>query len=118
MEFEQLEKVIIVEGTTDKAQIKKVIDEDVIILCTFGTFGIERFDQLLEEYELDDREVYIFTDEDEAGSTLRKQLKRELPHAQHIYISGEHKEVATTPLNVIAPLLASKKIQVKPFFLR
>lgn len=118
MEFEYLEKVIIVEGKTDKEQIEDIIDDQVIILCTYGTFSIERFDELLEEYQLDDREVFILVDEDDAGVTLRKELARELPHAGHIYINGDYKEVATTPKDVLAPLLVAKYIHVRPHFLR
>lgn len=112
-----LPKVIIVEGLTDKQQIKKVITEDVTIICTNGTLGIERFDELLETYQLDDRDVYIMADEDKAGWKLRKQLKRELPHAEHIYIHPDYKEVATTPLHEIAHALVSKNIEVNPIFL-
>lgn len=118
MDYEELEKIIIVEGKTDKKQVEKVIDDRVIILCTHGTFGIERFDEMLEKYQLDDREVFILVDEDEAGIELRKELKAELPHAEHIYINGDYREVATTPENILATLLAGKYIDVKPFYLR
>lgn len=118
MVFEELKKIIIVEGKTDKQQVEKVIDDDVIVVCTHGTFGIEKFDELLEEYQLDDREVFILVDEDEAGHELRKELRAELPHAEHIYIHGEYREVATTPETVLAPLLISKYIHVKPIYLR
>lgn len=118
MEYENLEKIIIVEGKTDKEQVKKIIDDHVLILCTYGTFGIERFDELLEKYDLDNREVFILVDEDEAGIALRNQLRAELPHAEHIYINGDYREVASTPENVLAPLLVSKYIKVKPYYLR
>lgn len=118
MKSDNLEKIIIVEGKTDKNQIEKIIDDHVIIVCTYGTFGIERFDELLEKYQLDDREVFILVDEDEAGMALRKQLTAELPHAEHIYIHGDYKEVATTPEYVLASLLVNKHIQVQPYYLR
>jgi len=110
-------KVIIVEGLTDKREIEKVITEDVTIICTNGTLGIEKFDELLETYDLDHQDVYIFVDEDDSGLKLRKQLTRELPHAEHIYISSEFKEVATTPGEELATALAAKNIKVDPFFL-
>src|SRR5690625_3601404 len=102
-------KVIIVEGLTDKREIEKVITEDVTIICTNGTLGIEKFDELLETYDLDHQDVYIFVDEDDSGIKLRKQLTRELPHAEHIYISSEFKEVATTPGNELATALRSEE---------
>jgi|SRR5699024_663637 len=110
--------VIIVEGLTDKKQVEKVIDEDVTIVCTHGTFGIERFDELLETYDLDHKEVFILVDEDKAGIQLRKQLARELPHAKHIYVSEEFREVATTPEDVLATAIVSKHIAVDPFYLQ
>src|SRR5690625_7609097 len=110
-------KVIIVEGLTDKREIEKVITEDVKIICKNVTLGIEKFDELLETYDLDHQDVYIFVDEDDSGIKLRKQLTRELPHAEHIYISSEFKEVATTPGNELATALAAKNIKVDPFFL-
>lgn len=110
-------KVIIVEGLTDKRQVQKVINEEIEIICTNGTFGVERFDELLNTYDLDSKEVYILVDEDSSGRKLRKQLTRELPHAEHIYISGEYREVATTPERDLATALVSKHISVDPIFL-
>ncbi|WP_188454037.1 toprim domain-containing protein [Virgibacillus oceani] len=111
------DKVIIVEGLTDKKQIKKVITDDVEIICTNGTFAVERFDELLETYDLDNKDVYILVDEDQSGMKLRKQLARELPHAEHIYVSSEYREVATTPEQILATALLSKCISVNPIFL-
>lgn len=117
MGHEELEAIIIVEGLTDKQQIEKVIRDPVTIVCTNGTLGVERFDELLEDYQLDDREVFILVDEDRAGISLRKQLRSELPHAHHIHVSEEYREVAATPENVLATLLAAEEIDVKPFYL-
>ncbi|HLS20810.1 MAG TPA: toprim domain-containing protein [Bacillota bacterium] len=109
--------IIIVEGITDKQLVEQIIAEHVTILCTFGTFDIERFDHMLETYNLDHKEVFILVDEDYAGIELRKQLANELPHAKHIYISEEYGEVARTPANILATTLASHHIAVNPFFL-
>ncbi|AVQ99757.1 ribonuclease M5 [Oceanobacillus picturae] len=111
------EKIIIVEGLTDKRQVKKVITDEVTIVCTNGTLGVERLDELLETYELDYKDVYILVDEDYSGIKLRKQLARELPHAEHIYVSSEYREVATTPEQALATALVSKRIAVNPLFL-
>ncbi|MFD1039664.1 toprim domain-containing protein [Virgibacillus byunsanensis] len=112
-----LEKVIIVEGLTDKKQIEKIVTEDIEIICTNGTLGVERFDELLDLYDLDNKDVFVFVDEDSSGIKLRKQLTRELPHAEHIYISSEYREVATTPEHILATALVSKSIEVNPIFL-
>lgn len=117
METEELNKVIIVEGLTDKEQVEKVIEDQVTIICTNGTLGIERFDELLYNYQLDDREVFILVDEDRAGISLRNQLRAELPHAHHIHVSEEYREVAATPENVLAALLVDKHIKVNTFYL-
>ncbi|MDY0408808.1 toprim domain-containing protein [Virgibacillus soli] len=117
MDSNESDKVIIVEGLTDKKQIRKIITEQLEIICTNGTFGVERFDEMLETHDLDNKDVYILVDEDQSGMKLRKQLAYELPHAEHIYINSEFKEVATTPEQVLATLLASKDISVNPIFL-
>src|SRR5690625_986142 len=95
-------KIIIVEGLSDKTHISKIIDEEIDIICTHGTFGIEKFDDMLDEFELDYRDVYIFVDADDSGIKLRKQLLVELPNAIHMYIPEEFQEVESTPENIIA----------------
>lgn len=111
------DKVIIVEGLTDKREIKKIITEEITIICTNGTLGVERFDELLDTYDLDNKDVFILVDEDEPGIRLRRQLTHELPHAIHIYVSSEFKEVATTPAYMLATALAGRRIEVNPIFL-
>ncbi|SDK07103.1 toprim domain-containing protein [Sediminibacillus albus] len=111
------EKVIIVEGRTDKVQIQKVIDEQIEIICTNGTLGVERLEELLIEYDLDNKEVFILVDEDTAGHKLRKQLSIELPHAEHIYIDKTFREVAATPEAELATALLGRRISVNPFYL-
>ncbi|HLR59766.1 MAG TPA: toprim domain-containing protein [Pseudogracilibacillus sp.] len=114
---DNLQKIIIVEGKTDKQQIKSLFSEEVIILSTQGTFAIERFDYLLEEYQLDDHDVYVFVDEDEAGKKLRKELKRELPQATQIYTDPNYKEVAETPKDILAQILLDYHFEINPIYL-
>ncbi|TDQ40469.1 toprim domain-containing protein [Aureibacillus halotolerans] len=106
-------KVLIVEGRTDKEAIKKVINEPLDILCTYGTLGVEKLDAMIEEHELDNREVYVLVDADDAGEKLRKQLRIELPHAKHLYVDRVYREVATTPADYLASLMAQANITVK-----
>jgi len=115
-EYEQ-SKIIIVEGRTDEEQVRHVMTDDVQIICTHGTFSIERFDHLLEAYQLDDRKVYLLVDNDESGLKLRKQLRQELPHAQDIHVPEEFGEVASTPLDILASVLKHEHIDVNPVFL-
>ncbi|WP_042142933.1 toprim domain-containing protein [Paucisalibacillus sp. EB02] len=117
MNSHQFDRFIIVEGLSDKRQLEKVIEDQVTIICTNGTFDIEHFDEMLETYRLDERDVYIFVDEDKSGLKLRKQLSLELPHAEHIYVSSEYREVAATPERVLAMLLLGKHIAVNPHYL-
>lgn len=112
-----IQKIIIVEGITDKRQIEPLLSEEVTILCTHGTFAIERFDYLLEEYQLDDQDVYIFVDEDESGKILRDELKRELSQATHIYTNSNYKEVAETPKDILAQILLEHHFKVIPIYL-
>ena len=72
MEWEPSEKVIIVEGVSDKKRVQPVLNQNVEIMCTNGTISQDKLDQLVEEVE--DREVYIFFDADDSGEKLRKQI--------------------------------------------
>lgn len=118
MMYEELNKLIIVEGITDKQQLEKVLTEDVTIVCTHGTLGVEESDELIEEYELDYRDVYILTDQDDPGKKLRRQLTQELPHAMHLYVDREYREVAATPTEVLARLLDQYHFDVHPVYLQ
>lgn len=107
-----IEKVIIVEGLSDKKKLEPIIAEPIEIICTNGTISPEKIEELIDVYELDYKEVYIMADADESGEKLRKQFKRELPNAGHIYIDKMYHEVATSPENHLASLLVSKNIKV------
>ncbi len=112
-----MNKVIIVEGKSDKRQIEPIIAEEIDVICTLGTFSIEKFDEMLDDYRLDDRRVYILVDADDSGKLLRNQLARELPHAIHMYIPDEYVEVELTPRDILARELTVHHIQIHPKFL-
>ncbi|GGM35853.1 hypothetical protein GCM10011351_22360 [Paraliobacillus quinghaiensis] len=114
---EDTEKIIIVEGRTDREQIEKVINEEITIICTNGTLGLGKMEELVLEYDLDNKDVFILVDEDQAGHKLRKQLSIELPHATHIFIDKTFREVAATPALELATALLSKRIAVDPNYL-
>ncbi len=41
-------KVIIVEGKSDKKRVQQVIAEPVNIICTHGTMSIDKLDDMIE----------------------------------------------------------------------
>ncbi|MBV7505872.1 toprim domain-containing protein [Bacillus sp. sid0103] len=110
-----VDKVLIVEGKSDKNKVKKIVKEPVEIICTNGTISISKLDELIEF--LEDKDVYILVDADFSGEKLRKQLKRELPQAEHLYIDRMYREVATAPVHHLATVLLGANIDVHTEFL-
>ncbi|KML35023.1 toprim domain-containing protein [Rossellomorea marisflavi] len=109
------EKVLIVEGTSDKRKVKDIISEPVEIICTNGTISLTKMDELIDS--LFDRDVYILVDADEAGEKLRMQFKREFPEAGHLYIDRMYKEVAAAPEYHLASVLIGANIDVHKQYL-
>ncbi|WP_078553822.1 toprim domain-containing protein [Bacillus alkalicellulosilyticus] len=97
------EKVLIVEGTNDRKRVKQVLEEDVDIVCTYGTLSAEKLENLI--LPIEDKDVYILVDADDSGESLRKQLKRELPNATHLYTLKGYGQVETTPHEYLAQVL-------------
>ncbi|MCM3797850.1 toprim domain-containing protein [Caldibacillus thermoamylovorans] len=112
---EAVEKVIIVEGKSDKKKVQEVINESVEIICTNGTIGLSKLDELIDM--LYDKEVFVLFDADDSGDKLRKQFKREFPEAKHIYIDRAYREVASAPENHVATVLLQANIQVHSKYL-
>ncbi|UYZ13028.1 hypothetical protein A6764_19960 [Brevibacillus sp. WF146] len=106
------ERVIIVEGKTDRERLLQVLAEPVLIYCTYGSYSAEKAGQLAEKLETAD-EVYVFTDEDHSGKKLRRQLSDDFPHAQHLYTKRMFAQVANTPLDVLAEILERAGFQVQ-----
>ncbi len=110
------EKVIIVEGSTDRKRVQAVLNEPVEIICTNGTISLSKLDELVDA--LENKEVYILADADESGEKLRKQLRREMPNAFHLYIDRTYREVANAPGYHLATVLLAANIDVKAEFLK
>ncbi|SFB12370.1 MULTISPECIES: toprim domain-containing protein [unclassified Bacillus (in: firmicutes)] len=110
-----VDKVIIVEGTSDKKKVKKIVKEPVEIICTNGTISLTKLDELIEM--LFEKDVYILVDADDAGEKLRKQFRREFPEAEHLYIDRMYREVATAPQRHLATVLLGANIDVHTEFL-
>ncbi|ADY56005.1 TOPRIM domain-containing protein [Syntrophobotulus glycolicus DSM 8271] len=104
-------KAIIVEGKTDKARILKVLDEKIDIICTFGTINMEKLEHLidLERYQ----DIYVWADADEAGKELRRKIKIVYPQVRDLYTQKKYREVAATPLDVLAQILDKAHFSVK-----
>lgn len=110
-----VDKVLIVEGKSDKNKVKRIVKEPLEIICTNGTISITKLDELIEF--LEDKDVYILVDADFSGEKLRKQLKREFPQAEHLYIDRMYREVATAPVQHLATVLIGANIDVHTEFL-
>ncbi len=107
---------IIVEGLSDKKKVMKVVREPIEIICTNGTIGLSKLDELIEE--LEGRDIFILVDSDSSGDKLRKQLKREFPLARNLYIDRKFKEVASAPLEHLAQILIRARIDVHAQYLQ
>ncbi|QBG57724.1 hypothetical protein D2M30_3424 [Bacillus amyloliquefaciens] len=110
------EKVIIVEGKSDKIKVREVLIEPAEIICTNGTIGQTELEDLADR--LFDRDVYILTDADDSGEKLRKQLKRELPEARHICIDRTYRQVESCPVHHLASVLIRAGLDADPVFLK
>ncbi len=96
MEEDYTSTIIIVEGKNDRIRLKELLqDDEISILCTYGTPGTERLEQLKEE--VGDRSVYIFTDNDRSGARIRAALRDAFPDAEHIYTHKGYAGVEGTP---------------------
>ncbi|WP_019156203.1 toprim domain-containing protein [Robertmurraya massiliosenegalensis] len=109
------EKIIIVEGTSDKKKVKNIVKEPVEIICTNGTISISRLDELVDY--ISGKDVYILVDADDAGEKLRKQFIRELPEVEHLYIDRMYREVASAPEHHLATVLLAANIDVHTEYL-
>lgn len=111
----QTEKVLVVEGASDRKKVRKILNEEVDILCTNGTISYQKMDSFVDE--LYDKDVYILTDSDESGDKLRKQFKREIPNARHLYIDRTYREVAAAPDYHIAAVLLGANFAIHTEYL-
>ena len=92
----QEEKLMIVEGNSDKKRLAPLLAEPIKIICTNGTISPYELEELLAPYE--GWELFVFVDADDSGEKIRTLFKREFPSAIHIYTEKVYKEVETTPI--------------------
>lgn len=108
-------RVLIVEGNSDRKRVRRVLAEPIEIICTNGTISSYHLEELLTPYE--QFEMYVFLDADEDGEKTRALFKREYPVAIHLYTEKVYKEVETTPYNVLAAVLQAADFEVRAEFL-
>lgn len=109
------EKVILVEGRSDKLQLLTLLDESPEIICTNGTISNVKLEEILSPY--DGFPIYAFLDADKSGEQIRSIVKKEYPEAIHLYTNPMYCEVANTPFKVLASILKRVNIKVKKEFL-
>ena len=106
-----LNQVIIVEGKSDKKRVKQVIDQPIDIICTNGTMGVDKIDEMIDT--LYDKQVYILVDADDEGEKIRKWFKRYLSESRHIRIDKQYCEVARCPKRYLSRVLEKHGFTVK-----
>lgn len=106
-----MRKSIIVEGKTDRDRILGLLDEEVDVICTYGTISVDKLEKLIDEEEYD--EVFVLVDADEAGQKLRRSIKHEFPNVRHLYTKKKYREVATTPIEELVKILHKAHFLVK-----
>ncbi|MDG5397167.1 toprim domain-containing protein [Staphylococcus aureus] len=97
-------KVIIVEGKSDKKRVQQVIAEPVNIICTHGTMSIDKLDDMIES--LYDKQVFVLADSDDEGDRIRNWFKRYLSESEHIFIDKTYCQVANCPKKYLARILS------------
>jgi toprim domain protein len=111
----EYQKILIVEGGSDRKRLQRILAEPVEIICTNGTVSPYRIEEMLMPYE--DCDLYVFLDADESGERIRALFKRGYPEAIHLYTERAYREVETTPYRVLAAILLSENFNVHPEFL-
>ncbi|MNI00709.1 Ribonuclease M5 [compost metagenome] len=86
---------IIVEGKNDKKRLKRLVDEEIKIFCTYGTPGTEIIEEL--KNKIGQSEVFLFTDNDSSGKRIRGILRDAFPDSEQIYTRKGYAGVEGTP---------------------
>jgi ribonuclease M5 len=84
--MKKIQEVIVVEGKTDTAIIKKLFDAD-----TIETHGLALDEKTLDfiEKAQQTRGVIILTDPDYPGMKIRNDIMQRVPEAKHAFVSRE-----------------------------
>ncbi|AJE52551.1 DNA primase [Paenibacillus jamilae] len=86
---------VIVEGKNDRSKLRRLLDPEVNILCTFGTLNSIKLESLRQRTKHD--EIYLFMDNDSSGKKIRGVLADAFPDALHMYTRKGYAGVEGTP---------------------
>ncbi|WP_410772122.1 toprim domain-containing protein [Fontibacillus sp. BL9] len=86
---------IIVEGKNDRSKLRRLLNEEVRIHCTFGTLNSLKLESLRKQVKGD--ELYLFMDNDPSGKKIRGVLRDTFPDAEQIYTRRGYAGVEGTP---------------------
>lgn len=86
---------IIVEGKNDRSKLRRLLDEDIRIFCTFGTLNTDKLEALRKQVKED--ELFLFLDNDPSGKKIRGILRDAFPDATQIYTRRGYAGVEGTP---------------------
>lgn len=86
---------IIVEGKNDRSKVRRLLDSQIEIVCTYGTLNSLRLESLRQQIK--NSEVYLFMDNDSSGKKIRGVLRDTFPDAGHIYTRRGYRGVEGTP---------------------
>ena len=86
---------VIVEGKNDRSKLRRLLNQEVRILCTFGTLNTQKLEKLRKQ--IGDDEVFLFTDNDPSGKRIRGILRDTFPDAVQIYTRRGYAGVEGTP---------------------
>lgn len=83
IDMEKIKEIIVVEGKTDTAIIKKLFDAD-----TIETHGLALDDKTLDYIEevSKGRGIIILTDPDYPGMKIRNRIIERIPEAKHAFV--------------------------------
>jgi len=90
---------IIVEGKNDRSRLRRVLQPDVPIYCTYGTPGSAQLETLRKQ--VGNRQPYLFMDNDSSGRRIRGLLRDLFPDAEHLYTRRGYPGVEHTPEDYI-----------------
>ncbi|MFC4775558.1 toprim domain-containing protein [Paenibacillus sp. GCM10023252] len=100
---------IVVEGKNDKSRLKRVLNDEIAVYCTYGTPGTDRIDRLRKQ--VGNSQVYIFTDNDASGRKIRGILRDAFPDADHIHTRRGYPGVEKTPPEYLIEQLEKAGLQ-------
>ncbi|MDI3256979.1 MAG: topoisomerase [Kyrpidia sp.] len=90
---------ILVEGKNDRARLRRIVPDDVLILCTNGIPSHEKLMALHKQ--VGNRQAVILTDNDASGKRIRRLLAEVFPDALHAYTKAGYAGVEGTPLDYL-----------------